>query len=89
MSITVFVPGTLRGWCRDHPAELVVPAATVYASLEHSHPPLYRSVRDETGAIRRHVNLLVNNALVYDRHGLDTALESGVELTIMSAVSEG
>src|SRR5262245_1374592 len=59
MTITVFIPGVLRACCAGA-QELTLSAATVRAALEQlerSHPPLYRSVCDETGAVRRHVNL--------------------------------
>ncbi len=89
--VTVFIPGLLRACC-DGARELAISAATVRAALqeiERSHPPLYRSVCDETGAVRRHVNLFVNNDNIRDGAGLDTALASGDILTIMPAVSGG
>ena len=57
--------------------------------LERSHPSLYSSVCDETGKVRRHVNLFVNDSNVRDRQGLDTALVPGDVLTIVPAVSGG
>jgi molybdopterin converting factor small subunit len=46
-------------------------------------------VCDETGAVRRHVNLFVNDSFLSKRDGLDTPLASGDILTIMPAVSGG
>lgn len=57
--------------------------------LEQTHPALYRSVCDETGAVRQHVNLFVNNSFLHQREGLDTSLAPGDILTIMPAVSGG
>jgi molybdopterin converting factor small subunit len=91
MTITVHVPGVLRGCCAGA-SELTLSAPSVRAALEHieqKHPALYRSVCDETGAVRRHVNLFVNSAHVRDREGLDTALVPGDILTILPAVSGG
>ena len=91
MTITVFIPGVLRSSCAGA-SELTLTAATVRAALEQlerSHPPLYRSVCDETGAVRRHVNLFVNIDNIRDGAGLDTALASGDVITIMPAVSGG
>jgi molybdopterin converting factor small subunit len=91
MTIKVFIPGVLRSYCASA-SELALSAATVRAALEQlelSHPPLYRSVCDETGALRRHVNLFVNIDNIRDGAGLDTALASGDTLTIMPAVSGG
>jgi sulfur-carrier protein len=91
MTITIHVPAALRACCRGA-SELSLSAPSVRAALEQierSHPSLYRSVCDETGAVRRHVNLFVNAAHVRDRQGLDTALVAGDVLTILPAVSGG
>jgi len=91
MTITVHLPSALRAYCQGA-SKLVLSAASVRAALEEierSHPPLYRSVCDETGAVRRHVNLFVNTDHVRDREGLDTALAAGDVLTILPAVSGG
>jgi molybdopterin converting factor small subunit len=90
-TVTVQVPRMLRECC-DGAAELFLSAPTVRAALEQlqrQHPPLYRSVCDETGRIRRHVNLFVNSAHMSDRDGLDTALEPGDVIVILPAVSGG
>jgi molybdopterin converting factor small subunit len=91
MSITIRVPGALRDCCAGA-SELSLSAPDVRAALlqiERGHPSLYRSICDETGAVRRHVNLFVNSSHVRDREGLDTALAPGDILTILPAVSGG
>jgi len=91
VSITIYVPGPLRAYCGGA-AELCLSAPTVRAALEQierSHPSLYRSVCDETGAVRRHVNVFVNTSHMRDREGLDTTLSSGDVITILPAVSGG
>lgn len=91
MSVTIFVPGPLREHCGGT-ARLALPATTVRAALEAieaRHPMLYRGVCDETGAVRRHINLFVNTTNVRDREGLDTALAPGDEVIILPAVSGG
>ena len=90
-TITVKVPGMLRSACAGA-ATLEVPAASVRAVLEEierRHPALYRNICDETGAVRRHVNLFVNAAHLRGREGLDTALAEGDVVTILPAVSGG
>jgi len=90
-AVTIFVPGPLREYS-DGARELVSSATTVRAalqSLERSHPSLYRNVCDETGAVRRHINIFVNTSHMRDREGLDTALAPGDELIILPAVSGG
>jgi molybdopterin converting factor small subunit len=91
MMITVHVPGPLRACCQGS-SELTLSAPSVRVALEQierSHPALYRSICDETGKVRRHVNLFVNTAHMNDRDGLDTALVPGDSLTILPAVSGG
>lgn len=91
MTIAIHVPAALRAECAGA-TELLVPAGTVRGALEElerSYPSLYRSVCDETGAVRRHVNLFVNTDFVADRQGLDTVLAPGDVLTIFPAVSGG
>lgn len=91
MAITIVVPPPLRGSCGGA-AELSLPASTVRVALEEierRHPALYQSICDETGAVRRHVNLFINASHIRDREGLDTALASGDVVTILPAVSGG
>ncbi|HXJ59966.1 MAG TPA: MoaD/ThiS family protein [Verrucomicrobiae bacterium] len=89
--ITVYIPAPLRGCCGGK-AELSFVATNVHGVLEElagSYPTLHRSVCDETGAVRRHVNLFVNTCHMRDCAGLDTPLASGDVVTILPAVSGG
>jgi molybdopterin converting factor small subunit len=91
MSIVVHVPGPLRDYCGGA-SKLSLSAASVRAALERleqDHAALYRNVCDETGAVRRHVNLFVNASHVRDLDGLDTKLVEGDIVTILPAVSGG
>ena len=90
-TITLHVFGALRQYCGGV-AELSIAAATVreaLADLERHRVALYRNVCDETGAVRRHVNLFVNSSHVRDREGLETALVPGDVIMILPAVSGG
>ena len=90
-TITLLVPGQLRDGCAGA-RELELSSTNVRAALdelERRYPELYRSICDETGAIRRHVNLFVNTSHIRDRDGLDTALVPGDEVMIVPAVSGG
>jgi MoaD family protein len=90
-TITIRVPSELRPCCGGA-AELALSAGSVRGALdelERRHPALFRSVCDETGTVRRHVNLFVNTAHVRDRDGLDTSLAPGDVVTILPAVSGG
>jgi len=91
MTVTIHFPAELRAYCNGA-SKLLLSAPTVRAALEQierSHPALYRNFCDETGVVRRHVNLFVNSDHVRDRDGLDTALIPGDVITILPAVSGG
>jgi len=90
-TITVHVPGPLRHCCAGT-SELALSATSVRAvldELERRHPALHRSICDETGTVRRHINLFVNTNHMRDRNGLDTPLAPGDVVTILPAVSGG
>ncbi|MBI5432486.1 MAG: MoaD family protein [Planctomycetes bacterium] len=91
MPVTIQLSSLLRDYCGSS-SELAIEAASVRAvlgELERLHPKLHRSVCDDTGAIRRHVNFFVNTHNIRDHGGLDTALKPGDVVTILQAVSGG
>jgi molybdopterin converting factor small subunit len=90
-TITLHLPGPLRPFC-DGASQLPLEAATVRAvldRLERERPALYRNVCDETGVVRRHLNVFVNSDNVRDLDGLETTLKPGDVLTFLPAVSGG
>jgi molybdopterin converting factor small subunit len=90
-TITIHVPGPLRTYCAGA-AQLSISAHTVRAALEgleRSQFALYRNVCDETGTLRRHLNVFVNSDNVRDLDGIDTTLTPGDVVTILPAVSGG
>jgi molybdopterin converting factor small subunit len=90
-SVTLHVFGALRTYCAGA-AQLSIAASTVRAAfddLERNQPALYRNICDETGAVRRHLNVFVNSDNVRDLEGVDTPLTAGDVVTILPAVSGG
>ena len=90
-TITIHVPGPLRTYCGGA-AQLSISAYTVRGALEELHrsqSALYRNVCDETGKVRRHLNVFVNSDNVRDLDGVDTRLTRGDVVTILPAVSGG
>ena len=74
------------------PSELALSAATVGSALrqlEPSHPRLYRSICQESGALRPHVNLFLNSDRIDELNGMDSRLQPGDILTVLPAVSGG
>ena len=93
MTIAVRIAETLRDYCGEA-GEISLSAATVSAALDtmrEHYPALYSSICDETGAVRRHINLFVNSELIakQDSRCSQFALNSGDVLTIWTAVSGG
>jgi len=90
-AITIYLPEPLRTYAGGI-VELPVSARTVRAmleELEQTQSVLYRNVCDETGTVRRHLNIFVNADNVRDLDGLATTLKPGDVVTIVPAVSGG
>ncbi len=93
MSVTVLLPGVLAevaGGARrlsvdDVPADV----GTLLDALATDHPLLVRRLRDETGALRRHVNVYVDGADVRGLSGLRTPLTAGAEVHVLPSVAGG
>jgi molybdopterin synthase sulfur carrier subunit len=69
-----------------------VPGATVrevIAELEKRYPGFALYVADETGRLRRHVNVFVGNEPICDRDGLGDKVGPGEEIFILQALSGG
>jgi molybdopterin converting factor small subunit len=90
-TVTVRLPGVLRSSCgglKEFPLSVSSVRAALDA-IEQLHPSLHRSICDDTGAVRRHVNVFVNMDHVRDHAGLDTALAPGDVVWFLPAVSGG
>jgi molybdopterin converting factor small subunit len=90
-TITIHVPGVLRPYCAGA-SRLSVEADSVralLADLEQRQPAFWCNVCDETGALRRHLNVFVNSDNIRDLDGIDTTLEPRDVVTFLPAVSGG
>ena len=63
--------------------------AEVIRSLEKQHPGLAAYIVDERGALRKHVNIFVNDELVTDREGLKDVVGQNTRVFIFQALSGG
>lgn len=57
--------------------------------LDAKYPGFGHYVIDEQGAVRKHVNIFVNDMAVLDRTGLSDALGPNDEVFILQALSGG
>lgn len=62
---------------------------TVLDRLRDSHPLLERRVRDETGALRRFVNVYVDGLDVRHASGLATVVPGGATVEVVQSVAGG
>ena len=91
IGVELFVPELLRQYC-GNARTLDISAPTVRVALEElerEYPALYVNVCDETGAIRRHINIFVNDDHIRDLNSLDSTLTAGDAVIILPAVSGG
>ena len=90
-TISVYVPTALRDYCRGaaHFPMAAPDVRLLLLELERHYPKLHRNICDETGALRRHINVFVNDSSARDLQGLDTALAAGNVVSILTAVSGG
>jgi MoaD family protein len=90
-TVTLYVQGSLRAYCGGA-AELTLSAPdvrSVLEQLERRYPALHRNICDETGRVRRHLNIFVNSDNVRDLEGIETTLSPGDVVTFLPAVSGG
>lgn len=91
MPVTVRVPTPLRkltGGAEEVKAEGATVAAMI-EDLEKNHPGMKGRLCDEAGAIRRFVNIYVNQEDIRQLKGAETALKDGDKIAIVPAIAGG
>jgi molybdopterin synthase sulfur carrier subunit len=91
MSVSVRIPTILRNYTggASEVAAEGADLAAVLADLEANHPGIRARILDDSGDIRRFVNVYVGNDDVRFLDGLATATPDGVSLSIIPAVAGG
>ena len=91
MAITVRIPTPLRKLTSEQ--DIVEAAGNTLSemidSLEANYPGLKERLCDETGDLRRFVNIYVNGEDVRFAEGVATRLNGGDEVSIVPAVAGG
>ncbi|GAB3935398.1 MoaD/ThiS family protein [Kribbella albertanoniae] len=91
MSVSVRVPTILRPYTKGV-SEVSAEGATlteVLDSLDASYPGIKSRVLDESGELRRFVNVYVNDDDVRFAEGLQTTIKDGGQVSIIPAVAGG
>lgn len=93
--VRVHLPGVLREFAAGATlleVDLDPAAATAAGLLDDladRFPALERRIRDEAGALRRHVNVFVGETNLRDAAGLATPIPPGALVHVIPAVSGG
>ena len=91
MSTKVRIPTPLRKLTNNE--ELVeINAATIggaITELQNRYPGIKERLIDETGAVRRFVNVYVNEEDIRFLQNLETPLKAGDEVSIIPAIAGG
>jgi molybdopterin converting factor small subunit len=88
MSVTVKLPTQLRD-AAGGAASLSVPGGTVGEALKGLPDELRSRIADDSGELRRFVNVYVKGEDIRFLDGLQTAVADGDEVTILPAVAGG
>ncbi|MHA7154333.1 MoaD/ThiS family protein [Arthrobacter sp. TMN-50] len=93
-AVTVLIPTLLRPLIGDRSrvplaTAAPVPLAKLLDNLHHGYPVFARRIRDETGALRRYVNVYVDGEDVRRMEGLSTPVPPGAEVMIVQSVAGG
>ena len=94
MSVRVLLPRMLADCTGGRTAvDVDLPTTGTVCSLldvlAAEHPVFDRRVRDETGALRRHVNVYVDGEEVRRLSGLATPVPAGAEVMVVQSVAGG
>ena len=93
MTVEVVLPGVLAdlagGSKHLHVEVGGATVADLLDALAAEHPLLARRIRDETGQVRRFVNLYVDGEDVRFEQGLATPVQDGAEVQVLPSVAGG
>jgi sulfur-carrier protein len=91
MSVPVRIPTILRSYTGGA-AEVTAQAGTlreVIAGLNAAFPGIGGRILDDTGQLRRFVNVYVGDEDVRFARGLDTPVPAGIQVSVIPAVAGG
>jgi sulfur-carrier protein len=91
VTVLVRIPTILRSYTAGA-AEVPAPEGTlreVIAGLDAAYPGLAGRILDESGQVRRFVNVYVGDEDVRFAQGLDTPVAAGTRVSVIPAVAGG
>jgi len=91
MAVSVLIPTPLRNLTQNHDT-VEVQAETVAGlvdALETAYPGIGGRLRGDDGALRRFINIYVNDEDIRFLSGADTTLKEGDQVSIVPAIAGG
>jgi molybdopterin converting factor small subunit len=74
---------------REHEAADNQTVGTVIRSVFADDRVLLSAIIDETGSVRRHINIFLENDNIRHLEGLDTPVADGAQISVFTAISGG
>lgn len=91
MPVKIRIPAPLRKLTNDQPV-VEVEGKTVQdllVALDKKHPGLKERICDESGQVRRFVNIFINGEDIRFKDGAKTTVSEGSEVSIIPAIAGG
>lgn len=91
MAVTVRIPTPLRKLTSDQPEVAAVGSniESIIENLEANHPGIKERICDETGNVRRFVNIYLNDEDIRFLDGTATTVTDGDEISVIPAIAGG
>jgi sulfur-carrier protein len=91
MSVSVRIPTMLRSYTGGVPEVTAEPGTLreVIGRLDAAYPGIGARLLDESGELRRFVNIYIGEEDVRSADGLDTPVAAGTRVTVIPAVAGG
>lgn len=91
MSVHVLIPTPLRKFTNNEESVTAAPGtvATLVADLEQQFPGIQARLTDESGELRRFINIYVNEEDIRFLDGKNTPVNEGDAVSIVPAIAGG
>ena len=91
MAVTVRIPTPLRKLTSDQPEVAAVGSniESIIENLEANHPGIKERICDDSGNVRRFVNIYLNDEDIRFLDGTATTVTDGDEISVIPAIAGG
>lgn len=91
MPVQVLLPTPLRKFTNNQDIVLVQPGtiATLVGELETKYPGIGKSLLDDSGALRRFINIYVNEEDIRFLNNMETPIAENDNVSIVPAIAGG